>query len=204
MNLVYGSSFSSYMDCMVFFGGECCISRRSRVRITPCSCICVSVVGLIILGHPFCGSPTFRMSTRRLPFILFVSRFEYPHISCYLLLGVPEVAVGDFYFVCLISHVSNLRLVYHLLIVTSSGHLRGLSANLTHSVLGLSVIVITLTFSCPLGLCFSASLPLVSSRARLESDVLEPQPGVTAGHCRMFQALGVPDRSPSVSFDIPQ
>ena len=45
---------------------------------------------------------------------------------------------------------------------------------------------------------FTASLPLVTSQARLESDVLEPQPGVTAGHCSMFQALGVPDRSPSV------
>ena len=134
MNLVYGSSSSSYMDCMVFFGGECCISRRSGVRITPCSCICASVVGLIIFGHSFCGSPTFRMSTRRLPIILFVSRFEYPHISCYLLRGVPEVAVGNFYFVCVISHVSILRLVSRLLIVTSSGRLRGLSVDLTHSV----------------------------------------------------------------------
>ena len=61
-----------------------------------------------------------------------------------------------------------------------------------------------MTASCPSGLCLSASLPLVTSRARLESDVLEPQPGVTADHCRMFQALGVPDRSPSVPYDIPQ
>ena len=131
MNLVYGSSSSFYMDCMVFFGGECCVSRQSGVRITPCSCICASVVGLIIFVHSSCSSPTFRMSTRWLPVILFVSRFEYPLISCYLLRGVPEVAVGDFYFVCGISHVSNLRLVYRLLIVTSSGRLRGLSANLT-------------------------------------------------------------------------
>ena len=41
-------------------------------------------------------------------------------------------------------------------------------------------------------------LPLVTSQARLESDVLDPQPGVTAGTCRMFQALGGPDRSPVV------
>ena len=58
--------------------------------------------------------------------------------------------------------------------------------------------------SCPSGLCLPASLPLVTSRTRLESDILEPQPGVTAGHCRMFQALGVPDRFPSVPCDIPQ
>ena len=44
-----------------------------------------------------------------------------------------------------------------------------------------------MTASCPSGLCLSASLLLVTSRARLESDVLEPQPGVTAGHCCMFQ-----------------
>ena len=41
-------------------------------------------------------------------------------------------------------------------------------------------------------------LLLVNSQARLESDVLDPQPGVTAGTCRMFQALGGPDRSPAV------
>ena len=45
---------------------------------------------------------------------------------------------------------------------------------------------------------WSLTLPLVTSQARLESDVLEPQPGVTAGFRRMFQALGVPDRYPAV------
>ena len=43
-------------------------------------------------------------------------------------------------------------------------------------------------------------LPLVTSQARLESDVLGPQPGVTAGTRRMFQALCGPDRSPAVPF----
>ena len=56
MNLVSGSSSSSYMDFTVFFGGECFIFRRSGVRITPCSCICASVVGLIIFGSSFFGS----------------------------------------------------------------------------------------------------------------------------------------------------
>ena len=55
-----------------------------------------------------------------------------------------------------------------------------------------------MSVSCPSGLCFSASLPLVTSQARLESDVLEPQPGVTAGFRRMFQALGGQDRYPAV------
>ena len=44
----------------------------------------------------------------------------------------------------------------------------------------------------------SLPLPLVASQARLESDVLEPHPGVTAGFRRMFQALGVLDRYPAV------
>ena len=43
-------------------------------------------------------------------------------------------------------------------------------------------------------------LPLVTSQARLESDVRDPQPGVTAGSSRMFQALGGPDRGPAVPF----
>ena len=43
-------------------------------------------------------------------------------------------------------------------------------------------------------------LPLVTSQARLESDVLGPQPCVTAGTRRMFQALCCPDRSPAVPF----
>ena len=44
----------------------------------------------------------------------------------------------------------------------------------------------------------SLPLPLVTSQARLESDVFVPQPGVTAVFRRMFQALGVPDRYPAV------
>ena len=55
-----------------------------------------------------------------------------------------------------------------------------------------------MSVSCPSGLCFSASLSLVTSQARLESDVLESQPGVTAGNRCMFQALGIQDRYPAV------
>ena len=44
----------------------------------------------------------------------------------------------------------------------------------------------------------SLPLSLVTSQARLESEVLDPQPGVTAGLRCMFQALGVPDRYPAV------
>ena len=44
----------------------------------------------------------------------------------------------------------------------------------------------------------STPLTQSSSQIRLEPDVRKPQPGVTAGHCRMFQALGVPDRTSAV------
>ena len=46
---------------------------------------------------------------------------------------------------------------------------------------------------------FAALLPLVTSQAWLRSDVLEPQPGLTAGESRMFLALGVLDRFPVVN-----
>ena len=113
MNLVYGSSTSSYMDCWVFFSDECFLFRRSGVCIFPCS----SIVVRLIVGSSFCGSHTFRMSTRRLPVILFVSCVEYQFISCCLLRGVPVVARGGYYFVCMQSHVSNLGLVHSPLLI---------------------------------------------------------------------------------------
>ena len=117
VNLVYGSSSSSYMDCLVFFGDECFIFCRSWVCLDQCSCIGAFVVGLVIFGRYFYGSTTRRMSTRRLPVILFVSRIEYPFISCCLLSGVPVVAGGGFYFVCVLWHVSHVRLITNLLII---------------------------------------------------------------------------------------
>ena len=44
----------------------------------------------------------------------------------------------------------------------------------------------------------SPPLTQLSSQPRLGPDVREPQPGVTAGTRRMFQALGVPDGTPAV------
>ena len=180
-----------------------------------CSSISVSVVELLIFGSSFCCSHTFRMSTRWLPVILFVSRVEYPFISCCLLCGVPVVAKGGYYFVCVISHVSNLRLVHSLLFIIlllpPLCALRNPTAHGYCSQFHPSTCYCTylsyfhsMTGSCPSGLCLSASLPLVTSQAWLESDVLDPQPGVTAGTRRMFQALGGPDRSPAVPYDIPQ
>ena len=101
MDLVYGSSPSSYMDSKVIFGDECFHIRRSGVRLDQCSCVGAFVVGLIIFGSYFYGSTTFRMSTRWLPVLIFASRFECPFISCGLLRIVPMAAEGDIYFVCI-------------------------------------------------------------------------------------------------------
>ena len=51
---------------------------------------------------------------------------------------------------------------------------------------------------------YQPSLPQVTSRARLESDILDPHPGSTAGYHHQSQALGGPDRSPAVHYDVPQ
>ena len=208
MNLVYGSSSSSYMDCLVFFGDECFNFRRYGVRLDQCSCIGAYVVGLIIFGRYFYGSTNCRMSTRWLPVILFVSRIEYPFISCCLLRGVPVVAGGGFYFVCVLWRVSNLSLINSLLLIIillpPPSALR--QPRRSRLCSGLSVDCYcpdisyfhSMTVSCPSGLCLSASLPLVTSH------VLEPQSGVTVGFRRMFQALGGQDRFPAIPYDLPQ
>ena len=162
------------------------------------------------LEAPSAVHHTFRMSSR-----LFVSRIEFLFISCCLLRGVPVVAGGGYYIVCVISHVSNLRLVHSLLLVilllpppcSLCNPLRTRLLFADSSVdcycSWLSCFH-SLTVSCPSGLCLSASLPLVTSQARLESDVLDPHPGLTAGYHHQSQALGGPDRSPSVPYDVPQ
>ena len=116
MDLVYGSSPSSYVDCKVIFGDECLHIRWSGVRLDQCSCVAAFVVGLIIFGSYFYGATTFRMSTRRLPVILCIS-FRVSIISCCLLRGVPTVAEGVIYFVCIHWHVSNIRLFHSLLLI---------------------------------------------------------------------------------------
>ena len=148
------------------------------------------------------------MSTSRLPVILFVSHIEYPFISCCLLRRLPVVAGGAFTLYAYIgmSVISDSLIVFYS--SYSSYRLRGLSANLAARcyVTGYSVDCYcpdiswfhSMSVSCPSGLCLSASLLLVTSQAWLESDVLEPQSGVTAGFRRMFQALGGQDRYPAV------
>ena len=130
MNLVCGSSSSSFMDCRVFFGDECFFFCRFGVRLDQCSCIGAYVVGLIIFGRYFYGSTTCRMSTRRLPVILFVSRIEYPFIFCCLLRRVPVVAGGAF---TLYAYIG-MSVISDSLIVFCSSYssycLRGPSANL--------------------------------------------------------------------------
>ena len=95
MNLVCGSSSSSYMDCKMFFGDECFSFRWSGVHLDQCSCIGALVVDLVIFGNYVYGSTTFRMSTRWLPVILFVSHSSihlYPVVCCAKCLWWPEEA----------------------------------------------------------------------------------------------------------------
>ena len=91
LNLVFGSYYSSYMDCVV-----CCVSSVTisliRLRFEQCSFVVAFVDGLFIHGCPFYGSTTLRMSTRRLSVMLFVFSFRVTVTSCYLLRGVPVVA----------------------------------------------------------------------------------------------------------------
>ena len=117
--------------------------------------------------------------------------FRVPIISCCLLHGVPMVAEEVYILIAPNdgSIFSDSLIVFCL--SSSSRRLHRLSANLTARayVKGYSVNCFCsdisyfyyMSVSCPSGLCFSASLPLVTSQTRLESDVLEPQPGVTAG-----------------------
>ena len=125
------------------------------------------------------------------------------------------MAGGGSYFVCVMSHVSHLRLIHSLLIIILLLPPQCALRNLLHTWLLFAVSSVdcyctylryfhSMTVSCPSGLCLSVSLPLVTSQAQLESDVLDPQPGVTAGTHRMFQALGGPDRSPAVPYVVPQ
>ena len=97
-----------------------------------------------------------------------------------------------------VSIFSDFFRVFYLL--SSSRRLHRLSANLTARdyirVVMLTVFVMTLAICI---ICqFTALLPLVTSQTRPRSDVLEPQPGITAGESRMFLALGVQDRFPAV------
>ena len=131
-----------------------------------------------------------------------------PIISCCLLHGVPMVAEEVIYlfvpnggsifsdsFIVFCLSSSSRRLHRLSTNLTARAYVKGCSVNCFCSVISYFYYM---SVSCPSGLCFSASLPLVTSQARLESDVLEPQPGVTAGFCRMFQVLGGQDRSPAV------
>ena len=123
-----------------------------------------------------------------------------PIISCCLLHGVPMVAEEVYCFIAPdgVSLFYDFFRVFYLL--SSSRCLHRLSANLTARdyirVVMLTVFVMTLAICI---ICqFAALLLLVTSQTRPRSDVLEPQPGITAGESHMFLALGVQDRYPAV------
>ena len=139
------------------------------------------------------------MSTRRSSVMLFVFSFRVT----YVLLFVAWCASGGRgVFVSLRPMACQFYDFFIVLsLLSSSRRLCRLSANLTARayirVVMLPVFIMTLVnfIICQ----FAALLPLVTSQAWLRSDVLEPQPGVTAGESRMFLAQGVLDRFPAVN-----
>ena len=135
---------------------------------------------------------------------------DYPSYSLFLVSSAHYILLfiawcayggrGGLLFHCARRCVNILRLFQSFYLLSSSWRLHRLSANLTTRdyirVVMLTVFVMTLAIYI---ICqFAALLPLVTSQTRPRSDVLEPQPGITAGESRMFLALGVQDRYPAV------
>ena len=81
--------------------------------------------------------------------------------------------------------------VFYLL--SSSRRLHRLSASLTARdyIRDVMLTVFVMTLAICIICQFAALLPLVTSQTRPRSDVLEPQPSITAGESHMFLALGV-------------
>ena len=127
MDLDYGSSSSLDINCEVNFVYVVPI-RLYRVRLTQCSCVDVSSLDLVIHGCTLYGSSSSRMSTRRLPVILFVSRFDYtlyPVMYCLECLWWPSgVSIFDDFFK-VFSLLSSSRPLHRLSInLTARGLLR--------------------------------------------------------------------------------
>ena len=140
--------------------------RLYRVRLTQCSCIDASSLDLIIHGCTLYGSSSCRMSTRRLPVILFVSRFEctlYPVVYCLVCLWWPRRFVVNLRLQAC-QYLTTFFKVFYLL--SSSRRLHRLSNNLTaHNFV--RVVMLTDSF-ITLAICiicqFAAPPPLVTSQ----------------------------------------
>ena len=142
--------------------------RLYKVRLTQCSCVDAFVVDLVIHGCAFYGSTSFRMSTRRLPVMLFVSRFEYPLypvVYCMVCLWLPRRFIVSLRPTAC-QYFPTFSESY---LLSSSRRLHRLSANLTArdylGVVMLTVFVMTLAICI---ICqFAALLPLVTSQTSL-------------------------------------
>ena len=159
------------------------------------------------MDTPSAVQRNFRMSSRRLPVILLVSRIEF--LILILMYGVCCA-------VCMMwpEEVITLYVYYHMSAVSdsftvfcsssSSCRLRVLSTTLSArgycsriNTLTVTIIALAAFSQCQLvalkACVYQPSLPQVTSQARLESDVLDPHPGSTAGYHHQSQALGGPD-----------
>ena len=145
--------------------------RLYGVRLTQCSYVDAFVVDLVIHGCSLYGSTTFRMSTRRLPVILFVFSFRVTVISCCLLHGVPMVAEEVY---CLIapdgeSIFYDFFIVFYLL--SSSRRIHRLSANLTARayirVVMLTVFCFDISYFYYMSVCCPSSAGYQSGLAKV-------------------------------------
>ena len=140
--------------------------RLYRVRLTWCSCVDALSLDLVIHGCTLYGSSSCRMSTRRLPVILFVSRFEctlYPVVYCLVCLWWPRRFVVNLRLQAC-QYLTTFFKVFYLL--SSSRRLHRLSNNLTARDF-VRVVMLTDSFIA-LAICvicqFVAPTPLVTSQ----------------------------------------
>ena len=140
--------------------------RLYWVRLTQCSCVDVSSLDLVIPGCTLYGSSSCRMSTRRLPVILFVSRFEctlYSVIYCLVCLWWPRRFVVNLRLQACQYLTTFFKVFYFL---SSSRRLHSLSNYLTARDF-VRVVVLT-DYFITLDICiicqFAAPPPLITSQ----------------------------------------
>ena len=172
--------------------------RVYRVRLTQCSCVDVSSLDLVIHGCTLYGSSSSRMSTRQLPVILCVSRFEctlYPVMYCLVCLWwLKRFIVNLRLQACQYLKTFSKSFPYYPPPATTIGYPTTLRSRFVR-------VVVFTDYFITLDICiicqFAALLLLVTSLAMMHCDVLEPQPGVTTVKADLFLALGVQDWFPA-------
>ena len=174
--------------------------RLYRVCLTQCSCVDAFVVNLIIPGCAFYGSTYFRMSTRRLPVILFVSHFEWPLYPVVYCMVCAYGGRGGLLFHCARRRVNILRLFQSLLLIIllppPPSAIRQPYRSRLYNGCYVNCFYYDISYLYYMSVCCPSSAGYQSGLYK-SRDVHECQPGVTTGESRMFQALVVLDQYPA-------